>query len=412
MTKDLYQEICEQYKVPFNIKYAFKGDKWINIINWSIENNRLDLFDAIYKMDFEFNIKKIVELEIGYILHSAYAKTSVKTLKHILNKINKTLSEDELISSIPAFTTRENYNLINFVLENSTHPHIKEKISLQAIKNSSLSFITKLFDKLNPECLWTEKVNYQYNKTTQTFELNYNMLEESITRDNIQIFNYVLDHYSNVKRMDVMSVVKKAIYTNANKVLEHYLINYKDSLGQYNDFEAPYDRYVSEEMFFFSESNNNIKTLKLLEKYGFYSTEKTVFLLVKAIERCDLDYITNFLSEINIPVRKKEKSLLPLIIDLKSMLLIDKLDITTIDNYENKILNSIYYDNDKSLSTSLFVEDLLDKYVSIESMKNFFIEHQKFNNDMTWLQKIYLNKELKENVENSRNLVNNKKIKI
>ena len=94
------------------------------------------------------------------------------------------------------------------------------------------------------------------------------------------------------------------------------------------------------------------------------------------------------------------------------MLLIDKLDITTIDNYENKILNSIYYDNDKSLSTSLFVEDLLDKYVSIESMKNFFIEHQKFNNDMTWLQKIYLNKELKENVENSRNLVNNKKIKI
>lgn len=43
MIKDLYQEMCEQYKVPFNIKYSFKGDKWINTLNWAIENNHLDL---------------------------------------------------------------------------------------------------------------------------------------------------------------------------------------------------------------------------------------------------------------------------------------------------------------------------------------------------------------------------------
>ena len=91
MIKDLYQEMCEQYKVPFNIKYSFKGDKWINTLNWAIENNHLDLFDAIYDMNFEFDIKKMVELEIGYVLRSTYTKTSIKTLKHILGKINNYL---------------------------------------------------------------------------------------------------------------------------------------------------------------------------------------------------------------------------------------------------------------------------------------------------------------------------------
>lgn len=412
MEKDLYRKICEQYKVPFNIQYAFQGDKWKTTIDWAIENNRLDLFDAIYEISFEPDIKKIIEQEIAHVLRSTYVKTSAKTLKHILTKMNKTLSDQELVSALPTFTSRENYNLLNFVLEHSNIPNIKEKICLQAVKNSSLPFIKKVFDKLNPECLWIENVTYEYNKKQQTFHLNYNMLEESIARDNVQILNYIFDHYANVKRMDVLNIVKNAIYHNANQVLDYYLSNYKGSLGEYNDFKEPYETYKSEEMFFFSENNNNIKTLQLLEKHGFYNTNKTVDLLVKAIDRCNLNYVANFLSEINIPIRKKEKTLLPLIMNLKSIALIDKLNISSIENYEENILNSIYYNGDKNLLTSVFVEELLDKHISVDTMKSFYTEHKIFKNDLTWLQKIYLNKELKEKVENSKNLVNNKKMKI